>query len=333
MTSSEQRPDEYLENERLRLEELRIRLDYRKFVLGSVFVALAIATIPPSFQLATAWLENVKADAELRSKQQVFRDEYIKDFLSNALNQDIELRIRFAQYFAHVSTARQDWSRYLDDLKRSRMEIRKLIDEQELQWRQLIAAKERDEGAISRLERNLAWAYKEVGYLEPNRSAAANPRAPESTRQRAVSASLGRFGDAVHYLTQPLTWSQESSLGRRVVEVPKGFVVTFKIIPNVTLNADFLGGPEASAIIVHEYLYWTQATSRAEADVLLQAMLKDAGIMGWYVRSAVEARGKAVWDEFASQKQAGERRVLREFPHNQEIGWQDWKKRPDVFRD
>jgi hypothetical protein len=38
-----------LELRKLELEQFKARLDYRKFVLGSVFVALAIAAIPPCF--------------------------------------------------------------------------------------------------------------------------------------------------------------------------------------------------------------------------------------------------------------------------------------------
>ena len=44
-----------LEAQKLELERYKAKLDYRKFVLGSVFVAIAIAAIPPLFQLATAY--------------------------------------------------------------------------------------------------------------------------------------------------------------------------------------------------------------------------------------------------------------------------------------
>src|SRR5262249_4959463 len=172
-----------LEREKIELERYKIRLDYKKFVLGSVFVALAIAAIPPSFQLATAALEYVKSNADRQAKQQAFRDDYIKEFISNALNQDIELRIRFAQYFARVSTepAREDWLAYLKDLKDTRDAIRTQINKMEAEWSSLAGAKDRNESEIARLERNLAWAYNEVGYVEKNRSATANPRGPESS--------------------------------------------------------------------------------------------------------------------------------------------------------
>src|SRR5262245_24748157 len=181
-----------LEREKIELERYKIHLDYKKFVLGSVFVALAIAAIPPLFQLATAGLEYVKSNADRRTKQQAFRDEYIKEFINNALNQDIELRIRFAQYFARVATepSRQDWLAYLKDLKDTRDAIRTQIDKMEGDWLSLSAAKDRNETEIARLERNLAWAYKEVGYVERNRSAAINPRAPEPTSSTSPAVAV-----------------------------------------------------------------------------------------------------------------------------------------------
>ncbi len=176
------RPSFDLEREKLELERYKIRLDYKKFVLGSVFVALAIAAIPPLFQLASALLEYVKSSRQLQVKQQEFHDQYIKDFINNALNQDIELRIRFAQYFAHVATesSRDDWVSYLKELTATRDNIRNQIDTLEKQWNLAAGAKDRDEAEVARLQRRLDWAYNEVGYFEKNHSVTANPRAPES---------------------------------------------------------------------------------------------------------------------------------------------------------
>jgi hypothetical protein len=58
-----------IDKQKLELEYYKARLDYRKFVLGSVFVAIAIAAIPPPFQLATAVLEYVKSGQQLRIDQ------------------------------------------------------------------------------------------------------------------------------------------------------------------------------------------------------------------------------------------------------------------------
>ncbi len=180
-----------LESRKLEFERYKAQLDYRKFIWGSVFVAIAIAAIPPSFQLATAVLEYVKTQAKLQidkqssdadrlTKQEEFHQSYIKDFLANALNQDIELRIRFAEYFAYVSAGKfQDgWVKYHGGLVGHRGDIRNKIDQMEGDWQTKAQAQARTP-EIDRIERNLAWLYKEVGYVEKNRSVAANPRAPD----------------------------------------------------------------------------------------------------------------------------------------------------------
>lgn len=190
-----------LEREKLALERLKIRLDYRKFVLGSVFVAIAIAAIPPLFQLATAGLEYVKTQQERKTQQQAFRDTYVKEFLTSAVNQDIELRIRFAEYFSFVSTDKESWTAYKDELFKRRKAIREQIDIWEKQWQQKVRAKDVDQIELDQLERNLAWAYKEVGYVERNRSVASNPRAPDS---RASTASVPIAAETLVKLFEPL---------------------------------------------------------------------------------------------------------------------------------
>jgi hypothetical protein len=177
-----------LQKEQLALERQKVLLDYKKFVLGSVFVAIAIALIPPLFQLASALLEKVKTDADREIKQIEFRDQYIKEFLGSALNQDIELRIRFAQYFARVAAdpAKQNWETYLKDLIENRAQLRASIDKLEREWRHKKSAVAPDQVELDQIERHLEWAYKEIGYLERNRSAAANPRIPDGTSTLAL---------------------------------------------------------------------------------------------------------------------------------------------------
>jgi hypothetical protein len=177
-----------LEVRRLELERYKARLDYRKFVLASVFAAIAIAAIPPLFQLATAVLEYVKSEAERRAKQEQFHESYIKEFLANALNQDIELRIRFAEYFAFVSAEsfRKGWMDYHDELLKHRDEIRKQIDQMESEY-QNKALGDSKSSDLDRLQRDLSWDYNEVGYLQRNRSLAPNPRAPDTVSPTGVS--------------------------------------------------------------------------------------------------------------------------------------------------
>jgi hypothetical protein len=181
---------EDLELKKLDVEKYKAELDSRKFILTGVVAAIAIALIPPVFQLATAFLEYVKSRAQVRidqqnkseerlAKQEEFRESYIKEFTKDALNQDIELRIRFAEYFKSVSAEsfRQGWIQYHDGLVKHRNEIREQINRLEAEWRKKAHDRSRGIAEIDELERNLRWAYNEVGYIERDRSVAADPRA------------------------------------------------------------------------------------------------------------------------------------------------------------
>src|SRR5262249_53100439 len=64
------------------------------------------------------------------------------------------------------------------DLRTLRDEARKKINGWEKEWRQKAPTKPKDDPELDELRRNLTWAYNEVGYVEPNRSVIADPRAP-----------------------------------------------------------------------------------------------------------------------------------------------------------
>lgn len=184
-----------LENRKLALEERKATLDFWKFFWGSCFAAIAIAAIPPLFQFATAYLENARSTAQLQleqqnkeaerlSKQQEFRNSYIKEFLNTALTQDVELRVRFAEYFANVSPEeyRSGWIKYLDSVRGNRNDLRDQIDAMETG---LLKLQDQSDGADARrLQRRLQWAYGELGYVAPNRSVAVNPRASATVPSR-----------------------------------------------------------------------------------------------------------------------------------------------------
>jgi hypothetical protein len=332
-----------LERARLSLDRYRVQLDYRKFVLGSVFVALAIAAIPPLFQLATAVLEYTKSRAERQAKQQEFRDQYIKEFISNALNQDIELRIRFAQYFARVSTepSREDWNKYLDDLQQKRSEIRTSIDKMEADLSVLSASSQRDEVKISQLVRNLDWAYAEVGYVARNRSAAGNPRTVDPPTGGGLSGvlMLGRFADPTFYLQKAFSWSAKNAEGSSKhdsVTVPAGFVFALDSIPRVYWSLIRPDGTFTQAAVLHDYLYWTQSRSRSEADEIFRQAMTDLGVDPQTVvvlSNGVRLGGQAAWDENAKRKANGEKRILKLFPSDPKMTWDEWKQRPGVFAD
>ncbi|MGY3482180.1 hypothetical protein ACVW1C_000063 [Bradyrhizobium sp. USDA 4011] len=332
---------------KLALERYKARLDYTKFVLGSVFVALAIAAIPPLFQLASAVLEYTKSNAERLAKQQAFRDDYNKEFINNGLNQDIELRIRFAQYLANVASeqSKLDWQQYYKALVASRDAIRKDIDIMEEKWRTLSGAKDRDEIEIAKIERHLEWAYKEVGYAPKNRSAVANPRVPEAVASPAAPTTIAPTATLkLQFLSTNLavvsnayTWTPTSDEGKKYgpVVIPAGFLTTPNRFPDTFSSVLPVGDSNISAFVLHDFLYWDQTKSRDAADDILRIALTENGATPpttvTLIYQAIRRFGQAAWDQNAKKKADGEKRFLKEIPVDA-ITWDDLKKRPELFK-
>ena len=108
----------------IELRRYEARLGVWKVVLGTFIVGLAGVLVPAAINLTTVLFDNWRKDAEFRVAQQTAHQQYIKDFFDTAVNQDIELRIRFANYFANLSgpDQKQLWAGYLMDLESQRNE-------------------------------------------------------------------------------------------------------------------------------------------------------------------------------------------------------------------
>ena len=169
-----------IEQQKLELERYKIQLDYRKFVLGSVFVAITIVTIPPVFQLATAGLEYVRKTQDEKANEEQFHDKYVEEFINNAVNQDVEWRIRFAEYFSHVAgdTYRSGWVDYYNSLTKQRDHIREEIDKNEESWLTAVGELSDRDIALDQLERHLRWSYDQAGYVEKDHSLQSDRRQP-----------------------------------------------------------------------------------------------------------------------------------------------------------
>ena len=193
------------EDKKIGLERYKAKLDFWKFLAGSVFAAIAIATIPPSFQLATAYLETARKDRELSQSKATFHDTYIKDFVEKALNQDIEIRLRLAKYFSEVSdeSYRAGWKNYLENLTDLRFHLRADINKQEAALYNLIQNSSKDTVEIKELRRTLAWEYGELGYSEPNRDVVKDPRSL-SAAPSGISAFSGAIV-LIDFLPENLT--------------------------------------------------------------------------------------------------------------------------------
>jgi Protein of unknown function (DUF1353) len=147
---------------------------------------------------------------------------------------------------------------------------------------------------------------------------------------------LSRFVERVYFLMKPIAWKPSPKQDQRLptVEVPVGFVTDFASVPRAFWSALPPDGEYTYAAILHDYLYWNQATDRTTADLVLKAAMEDFGVSttdAFLVYNGVKIGGQGPWDGNAALKAAGEKRVLKVFPTDPTTRWEEWKRRPDVF--
>lgn len=167
------------------------RLGVWKVVLGTVVVGLAGVLIPGAISFYSAYFDNQRKEVELRLAKETAYQAYIKEFFTTAINQDIELRIRFASYFANVSEAdqRELWGKYLGALITQRSENRGSINgfERQLVDLKRAGADVSNAGLFDEVLRKLQWAYAEVGYVPINRSVV---KPPATRKQRLYGETV-----------------------------------------------------------------------------------------------------------------------------------------------
>jgi len=189
-------PDEStLEFKKLALERYKAKLDFYKFMWGSVFAAIAAVAIPAAFQYATAHLEYVKNQSQLVANQQSFRETYIQQFVDKILAQDVEVRIRLADYMSftasdELKSAFKDYATFLRANKTQQIID---IDNAEEKFSQLSTTFHTDNVEIEKVSRQLARLYRETGYVPPNRSVNENPRAPDTPNAAPASVDFSFF--------------------------------------------------------------------------------------------------------------------------------------------
>ena len=94
----------------LNLERYRARLGFWQAVWGTLITGGVAVAIPAGIEAYKAYLDIHKTKGEVRLKDKEIEGKildthqmYISNFLNTASNQDIELRLRFSEYFSFVS--------------------------------------------------------------------------------------------------------------------------------------------------------------------------------------------------------------------------------------
>jgi len=153
-----------------------------------------------------------------------------------------------------------------------------------------------------------------------------------TTRSLAAPLRLSRFVEPIYYLLEPgILWKPNPDNGTQFesILVSPGFVTDLASIPPVLFPALRADGEYAQAAIVHDYLYWTQRTTRAYADEVFRIAMRDLEVRPreiGSIYSAVRAFGQTPWDRNAEMKRGGERRFLKNFPKLATSRWAEWKR-------
>jgi Protein of unknown function (DUF1353) len=139
-----------------------------------------------------------------------------------------------------------------------------------------------------------------------------------------------------YYTTKPLEW--RANAGVQVtpaqVTVPTGFVTDLASIPPAFWSELPPAARYSYPAIIHDYLYWFQPCTRAEADAVLESAMEDMRVSSVkivIIYNAVRVGGGGAWDNNAQLRKAGQQRLLKKFPSEMLTTWDDWKNRPDVF--
>lgn len=153
-------------------------------------------------------------------------------------------------------------------------------------------------------------------------------------------ATLVPFGDWDFYYVKggEISWGPDTGgeLQKVEVTVPEGFVTDLASIPSIFWSIRRPEGRHAFAAVVHDFLYWTQAKTRGEADSIFKQAMLDSRVGSIEAESlyqAVRRFGRSAWENNKKLKRNGERRILKKFPTDYTVSWNEWKKLPDVFLD
>lgn len=146
---------------------------------------------------------------------------------------------------------------------------------------------------------------------------------------------LQRFKDPMYILLDSIRWSAPGNkCCPAPVEVPRGFVTDFASVPRAFWSLFRADGDYAYAATLHDFLYWQQNRTKAEADSIFRYAMDDLKISdakSYVLYKAVDLMGDSAWEANAKLKASGEKRVLRVFPAAPEVTWAEWKNTPDIF--
>jgi hypothetical protein len=147
------------------------------------------------------------------------------------------------------------------------------------------------------------------------------------------SPAVRAFGDNKFWIVVEDMPYLIGSTNERIV-VPKGFVTDFASIPQSLWSSGLSPhGQYSRAAVVHDYLYWTQGCTRAQADRLLVVAMKESKVgrfNEFAVYQGVDKFGGGPWASNMSERNDGLPRIVPEKylrPADPNMTWPIYRKK------
>lgn len=212
---------------------------------------------------------------------------------------------------------------------------------------------ERVPALASRLdtERRLDILARIVNRLMPEPAARALGNDPAKERRQWLQEFVGdnarklsgppvlqAFADMDFYVVREAIYWERPRFARadlpfRIV-VPNGFVTDLASVPRLFWQVLPPQGRYGPAAILHDWLYWQQATTREVADQVFLTVMEELEVPSAKRRAmwaSVRVFGGLYWDMNFKEQRGGGRRVLKAVPKEALTSWAQWRDKPDVF--
>ena len=103
-------------------------------------------------------------------------------------------------------------------------------------------------------------------------------------------------------LITPLIY--DSDVLKKQVVVPAGFTCDFASVPRLPLAYLLAGGTATKAAVIHDWLYWNNGCTRAQADGVFEEAMKVTGIPLWRRKImywAVRMGAGSIWERYRKE--------------------------------
>jgi hypothetical protein len=120
------------------------------------------------------------------------------------------------------------------------------------------------------------------------------------------------FADSRHFIVARDTVFRVAGSDQPIV-VPAGFVTDFASVPRALWAGLSPHGQYSRAAVLHDFLYWTQACTRAQADRLFLLMMKQSGVAPadrLAIYRATRAAGEGGWLRNHADRTSGFVRII-----------------------